>query len=312
MYQDWFKVWRKITDSKVFANPHIFKLWVLCLRKANWTDQVILWEGANERIYVKRGQFVTGRESLHAAYYKVSRGSRKTSRTIWRWLKTLESWQCLRLESVQGITLVTLCNYGTYQDAPENMSNLVTTECPDDVQHVSSTCPDDVQMMSIEEEGLDSSKNNQEQKEETHSSSSDDDGASDGKPAKTKSPYTADFEEWWGHYPKKTGKLAASKAWLLAVQGLALRPESSRDKAKAILMEAVQAFAASGWGKSGHFVPKPKDWLANGNYEDDRTTWDRKEDNGKPTIHRDDSPARVRTRDFSKYDQPKGDGSGAS
>lgn len=105
----------------------------------------------------------------------------------------------------------------------------------------------------------------------------------DGKPAKPKkkSPYTTDFEEWWQHYPKKTGKMAASKAWLLAVQGLALRPEGSRDAAKAKLLEAVQAFAASGWGKAGEFVPKPTDWLANGQYEDDRATWARKEDNGK-------------------------------
>lgn len=166
MHQDWFKVWRRITESKVFANPDILKLWILCLKKANWTDRVIMWDGATETIWVKRGQFVTGRESLHAEYYKVNRGARKTSRTVWRWLKQLESWQSIVLESVQGVTLVTLCNHGIYNDADENVSSLVTTECPDRVQTVSRPCPDDVQTVSTEEEGLDSSKKVKNRKKE--------------------------------------------------------------------------------------------------------------------------------------------------
>ncbi len=162
MHQGWFKLWRKAMKSKVFANAEIWKLWTLCIAKANWGDEVLIWEGSTTPIEIKRGQFVTGRESLHLEYYAVTTGNRKTSRTVWRWLHILESWHCLRLENVQKYTLVTLLNYRPYQDQTgEDVQVLVQP----DVQVVSRSCPDDVQVVSTSKKGLESTKKNQEPEE---------------------------------------------------------------------------------------------------------------------------------------------------
>lgn len=163
MYQGWFKLWRKAMRSKVFANADIWKLWTLCMAKANWGDDVILWEGSSKPIEVKRGQFVTGRDSLHRDYYAVTTGNRKSARTIWRWLHVLESWHCLRLENVQKYTLVTLLKYGPYQDQD---ADGVQEDVQVSVQVVSRSCPDDVQVVSTREESLEA-KEPKEDKEDT-------------------------------------------------------------------------------------------------------------------------------------------------
>lgn len=162
MYQDWLKIHRKIVRSAVFADAELFKLWVLCLVKANWKDCTVFWEGLKTPIHLERGQFVTGRQALHAEYYGNRRVQRKSPRTVWRWLHTLQSLHNIRLDSVQAFTVVTIVNYDTYQDSPAD-------DVQPDVQAVSNACPTRVQPIgsgvSTEEEGLDSDKNRKEPEE---------------------------------------------------------------------------------------------------------------------------------------------------
>ena len=159
MYQDWLKLHRKIVKSAVFADPELFKLWVLCLVKANWKDCTVFWEGLKTPIHLKRGQFVAGRQALHAEYYGNRRVQRKSPRTVWRWLHTLQSLHNIRLDSVQAYTVVTICNYDTYQ-------NVLAVDVQPDVQAVSNACPTRVQPIGSGVSTEEEDKNNQEPKEE--------------------------------------------------------------------------------------------------------------------------------------------------
>ena len=123
------------------------------------------------------------------------------------------------------------------------------------------------------------------------------------KPPKPKSPYTEDFDAWWLHYPKKTVKATAFKEWNLALRRIKLDPNIETDDPKAYLLEAVTAFAASGWGQQREKCPKPHNWLLGGQYEDDRENWKaRSNQNGNQNQSgavAKSTPTRPRDRDFS-------------
>ena len=143
MQTGWVKFHRKIIDSRVFARAELLKLWCLCLALANHTDKWVDVNGVISPVRVKRGQFITGRFSLHDLYYPKKSDSNKNPRTVWRWLKELEKWQNLTMETSKRFTLVTICNYGIYQgeaggDVQANVP-LVSHRCPTDVQPVSTT-----------------------------------------------------------------------------------------------------------------------------------------------------------------------------
>jgi hypothetical protein len=69
-------------------------------------------------------------------------------------------------------------------------------------------------------------------------------------------------------YPRKVGKKAALEAIKVAL----------RSKPYAELMEAVTAYAESPAGKRGKFTPHPATWFRQGRYDDDRSEWQRSED----------------------------------
>lgn len=148
MAGDWIKLHRKLTDSPIFAHDGLFRLWCYCLMRANWKEARWLVPGTLSEISIPRGSFITGRESLHTALYGPDyRGETKpASRTIWRWLETLEEMGCIVTRTVSNrCTIVTVCKYATYQQQDD-----------DDVQPpgppVSSTCPADVPPVSTIEE----------------------------------------------------------------------------------------------------------------------------------------------------------------
>ena len=158
MYHDWLKLHRKIVNSAVFADPELFKLWVLCLVKANWKDCTVFWEGLKTPIHLKRGQFVTGQQSLYADYYGGGRVKRKSSRTVWRWLKTLEELANIDIVSVKAYSVVTICQYETYQNVP-------TDGVKPGVTAVSQPCHSRVKPIGSRVSTEEEDKKNQEPKE---------------------------------------------------------------------------------------------------------------------------------------------------
>lgn len=111
----WIKLHRKIQDSRVFANPDILKLWILCLIRANHDENWVDIDRLTDPVRVRPGQFVTGRYSLHRDFYPTRKKSNKTPLTVWRWLEKLEDWGKLNIETNNSYSLVTITNWEKYQ-----------------------------------------------------------------------------------------------------------------------------------------------------------------------------------------------------
>jgi hypothetical protein len=126
---DWVKVHRSLLEHPVFDHTGLLKLWMLCLLKANWKGGRMLIRGTTQTLEVPRGTFVTSRESLKGLMYpERDREGVKiryehappSALTIWRWMHALEAMGSVKLENVNNhCTLVTICNYGSYQETPE-------------------------------------------------------------------------------------------------------------------------------------------------------------------------------------------------
>jgi hypothetical protein len=119
--EGWIRLYRKIIDSAVFQDAGLFKLWILSLLRANHRDNWVKIDGLLKPIEVKRGQFITGRFSLHDAFYPKKSETDKSPYTIWRWLETLQSLGYLHIKTSNKFTLITIVNYEKYQsDVSEN------------------------------------------------------------------------------------------------------------------------------------------------------------------------------------------------
>ena len=103
---------RSIIDSDVFASQQTLKIWIWCLCRANFKDRTLpIRVGKGERIVkLKRGQFLFGRHK--AAEELGINGS-----TIYKTMKKLEAMGNISIESNNQYSVITVCNYGYYQDA---------------------------------------------------------------------------------------------------------------------------------------------------------------------------------------------------
>jgi hypothetical protein len=160
MAGDWIKLHRKMLDSPIFRHDGLFRLWAYCLLAANWRPRKWLVPGTLREVAVGRGQFVTGRLSLHQTLYPrrdeegelIEREWTPCPRTVWRWLEALRVMGCVNIETMSNrCSLVTVCNYSLYQEMPDG-------SCPADVPLMSRSCPADVPLMSTTEEGEEGKK----------------------------------------------------------------------------------------------------------------------------------------------------------
>lgn len=166
MAGDWLKLHRSIMEHPVFQHDGLLRLWTYLLVKANWKPRDWIIPGTLDRVTIARGQLITGRETLFESLYGNDyRGeSKPTARTVWRWLKTLESFECVTLQTVSNrCTLVTISKYTTYQDGGDDDVPPVSRSCPTDVQVVSNRCPTDVPPVSTLEERNNSKKERREE-----------------------------------------------------------------------------------------------------------------------------------------------------
>lgn len=107
MADGYIKLWRKTVDSAVFADPHLFQLWVHLLTSANW----------------KESQWIDG-STVHPGEVIISQVRAGemfgcSHSTIGRRLKRLEKLGNVALKSHTKWTHVTICNWRTYQQDDE-------------------------------------------------------------------------------------------------------------------------------------------------------------------------------------------------
>ena len=102
----WIKLHRKITDSAVFDNEKILKVFIYCLTSASHKDHDQLV--GNQIVHLKPGQFIFGRKAW-------SERLKIKERTLYDYMKTLESLQIININSNNKFSVVTVVNWGVYQ-----------------------------------------------------------------------------------------------------------------------------------------------------------------------------------------------------
>ncbi|EMC0738349.1 DnaD domain protein [Enterococcus faecalis] len=122
MNTGYIKLYRKVTNSFVWTNANMFKLWSLCLMKASHKESRFIFNG--QEISVSSGQFVTGRAVIEKEFNEgVPRDQQIVGRTLWRWLKKFENEQMLSISSTPKYSVITINNWDDYQVNDQQVSN---------------------------------------------------------------------------------------------------------------------------------------------------------------------------------------------
>jgi hypothetical protein len=120
----WIKIHREITRHWIFQDSEKFKWWIDMLFLASYEDNKTLVK--NQIAEVKRGQFI-GSLSFFTKRWGVSK-----ERVI-NFLKLLQSDGMIDKKSDKNITIITICNYESYQDVPDNLPDNLSDYKPDNL-----------------------------------------------------------------------------------------------------------------------------------------------------------------------------------
>lgn len=124
--QGWIKVYRKITDSLVWSDPNLLKMWILCLTKANHDQSSFNFNG--KKIILNSGQFVTGRTAISNEYnYGSTKRHQISAISAWRLLKKLESMEMLNIKTTTKYSVVTVIRWSDYQETEQQLDIKPTT-----------------------------------------------------------------------------------------------------------------------------------------------------------------------------------------
>lgn len=105
--EGWITLNRKLLDWEWHDDPAMFSLWIHLLLLANYEDKK--WHG----IVIKRGQLVTSLANLHEQ-------TGLSVRQIRTCLARLRDCEQIASKSTNKYTVITICNYDSYQDKPIN------------------------------------------------------------------------------------------------------------------------------------------------------------------------------------------------
>jgi hypothetical protein len=105
---------RTLLDSMIFSSQTGLKIWIWLLLKASYRKRhVSLKIGKGETtVTIERGQLLFGR-------YKAEEELCIDGSTIYRWIKKLEENGMISIESSNQYSIITICNYDTYQTENE-------------------------------------------------------------------------------------------------------------------------------------------------------------------------------------------------
>jgi hypothetical protein len=110
----WVRLWRKIVNSAVFADPHLLQLWCWILMRANHIRRAVpVWTGRGQTLVdLAPGQLIFGRNT--AAKALKCPGS-----TIQGRLQTLKKLKMVVIQPVTHYSVISIVNWALYQeDAP--------------------------------------------------------------------------------------------------------------------------------------------------------------------------------------------------
>jgi len=111
----WICLHRKLLESRVFQNPHLLKVWIWCLLRANHKEEWVPMSTGrgNIEVHVLPGQFIFGRESA-------AKELKMTPSGTWKRIKKLKMMQNVNIESNRQYSIISIVNWHSYQDALQN------------------------------------------------------------------------------------------------------------------------------------------------------------------------------------------------
>jgi hypothetical protein len=115
MSASWIKLHRKSLGSRVFGNPSLWRLWTWALLRANYRPGRFRGED------IPVGSFATGMRAAAEAL-----GTSTSS--VHRGLRRLAEWNMVVLEVKRDFTIVSVCNYSTYQRRTKRVRNEIGTQ----------------------------------------------------------------------------------------------------------------------------------------------------------------------------------------
>ena len=120
--EGWIKLYRQLLESPIFNNEKLLKVWIWCLLKATHKgyEQFV----GKQLIYIKVGQFVTGRK-------RASEELRLKEGTVYDYIKTLEKEKMLDIKSNNKFSIISIINWEKYQiednETNNKFNNKITT-----------------------------------------------------------------------------------------------------------------------------------------------------------------------------------------
>jgi hypothetical protein len=118
--QGWVKFHRQIIDNPRASDPHWMSLWSWLILLA--THQPVKMVFGTEVITLKPGQLITSRESLES---KTGINQHKIDRL----LKVLKSEQQIEQQTSSSSRLITILNWGKYQQNEQPSAQQVSSDC---------------------------------------------------------------------------------------------------------------------------------------------------------------------------------------
>lgn len=132
MDRGWIKIYRSLLDWEWFDDAETVQLFIYLLVTANYEDKK--WRG----MVVERGQTIIGVAAL-------AKRLGSTERKIRTRLEYLTNSGTISRKTTNRFTIVTICNYDSYQDVEEPQRQT-------DVRQMSNRCQTDVRQMSTPKE----------------------------------------------------------------------------------------------------------------------------------------------------------------
>ena len=283
MNRGYIKIWRKIEDSGIIGNADVCQLFLFLMVKATHKPHKIIV--GTQVIILQPGQFFAGRKQLALEL----RSSEQRIRTA---LKCLEKYDVINQQATSKGTIITLVNWGKYQDeaagsnqhsnqgknAPSQNSQKNSENggfCNQQPTNIQQAEKQDVSTPTEDEQPAPNQHINQPPTsgqpapnqhlttKQTHNTETHEElktppiapqgGQDDDVPAA--------FAQFWRAYPKKIGKRAALKAW----KGTKSKPDI------AVLLAAIAKQKTwPQWQRDGgQYIPNPSTWLNQGRWSDE-------------------------------------------
>lgn len=240
MERGYVKLWRRTLDSGILQSPTSWQVFGWILLNATRSKRKLIVGG--QVFQLEPGDYVSSVASLSEAL----RLSTKQIRTA---LSLLEKLEILAIKGTNKGSVFSLVNWERYQDEGQAEGQAEGKQRANSGQAKGKPL-----------------KEQEREKERIliNTPLTPQGELVQGKPARVKAEYPADFEGFWKLYPRKNGKDAALRAWKT-------KKREGRLPALSVLADAIEAAKRTDqWQRDGgQYIPHPATWLNQGRWMDE-------------------------------------------